>query len=426
MYLHRVVLKRSTQIRNYGDVSPIVGWTPSSARDAAVPMKNASPKPAGGPAAVQGDRPTWQKLAPDSLPYLRRGALRACSVAGLLNACLAAGLFGLVQPASADVFTLILQGKVVMEDGSPPPKTVGIERICSDENQGSAPGPITNKKGEFVWNMVMDRGSTRVCKIHAVLPGYTSTQFDVTGSFITENIHNANSTVTIPPLTLVANVHDPKVIVISDAGVPSKSLKPWKAAMKALEAKDYAGADRELQEALELSPKFASGWNTLGLVYGNEKKLAESRDAFQHAIESDPKLLAPYVSLDRLCIRMKDWQCAVKDTDELLAADVKKLYTAEALMHQAVARLELKDLPGAESSIQESLRLDPTHKNPRAEYVLGRVLEAKGDFSGASEHMLKYLELAPTAADSDQIRAHMQIMGTPAAASAGQPDLELP
>jgi hypothetical protein len=145
-----------------------------------------------------------------------------------------------------------------MEDGSPPPKTVGLERLC-DENQGSEPGPITNKKGEYVWRMVMDRGSTRVCKIHAVLPGYQSTQFDVTGSFIIENFHNANSVVTIPPLVLVALVHDPKVIVISDAGVPSKPLRPWKAAMKALDAKDYAEADRQLQEALSLSPKFASG-----------------------------------------------------------------------------------------------------------------------------------------------------------------------
>jgi hypothetical protein len=342
-----------------------------------------------------------------------------------LSACLVAGLFCLIPPASADVYSLILQGTVVMEDGSPPPKTVGLERLCSDENQGSEPGPITNKKGEYVWRMVMDRGSTRVCKIHAVLPGYQSTQFDVTGSFITENFHNANSVVTIPPLVLVATVHDPKVIVISDAGVPSKSLKPWKAAMKALDAKDYAEADRQLQEAMSLSPKFASGWNTLGLVYGNEKKFAESRDAYQHAIESDPKFLPPYVSLDRLCIRMKDWQCAAKDTDDLLAADVKKLYTAEAYMHQAVARLELKDLPGAESSIHESVRLDPAHKNPREEYVLGRILEAKGDFPGASEHMLKYLELAPSAADADQIRTYMQIMGTPAAASAAQPDLEL-
>jgi hypothetical protein len=66
----------STQVRSYADVFPFVGRTPSSARDAAVLMKNAPPKPARGPAAVQGavqgDRPTWQSSAPDSSLWLRR------------------------------------------------------------------------------------------------------------------------------------------------------------------------------------------------------------------------------------------------------------------------------------------------------------------------------------------------------------------
>ncbi len=47
-------------------VFPCVGRTPSSAWDAAVLTKNAPPKPARGPAAVQGHRPT---------PYLRTGVL---------------------------------------------------------------------------------------------------------------------------------------------------------------------------------------------------------------------------------------------------------------------------------------------------------------------------------------------------------------
>src|SRR5262249_44243444 len=65
----------------------------------------------------------------------------------LLGAALVAAV---VLPAAADTYQLILQGKVVMHDGSPPPKTVSIERICSDSS-GSAPGPIANGKGEYLW-----------------------------------------------------------------------------------------------------------------------------------------------------------------------------------------------------------------------------------------------------------------------------------
>lgn len=72
-----------------------------------------------------------------------------------LKACLVAGLLGFIQPASADYYTLIVQGNVVMPDGTPPPKTVGIERVCSDV-QASAPGPLADKKGHYTWKMDLD------------------------------------------------------------------------------------------------------------------------------------------------------------------------------------------------------------------------------------------------------------------------------
>jgi Tfp pilus assembly protein PilF len=339
----------------------------------------------------------------------------------LLSACLVAGFLSFSRPAAADTFSMILQGKVVMEDGSVPPKPVGIERTCSDDNQGSAPGPPTNKKGEYVWRMDIDPTQTRVCKLRAVLAGYTSNYLD-----ITEHFNNRYANPNLAPLVLTATVQDPRVIVITNEGVPTKSLRPWKAAMKALDDRNFAEAVTQLQAALSASPKFAQGWNTLGLVYGQQSAYDKGRDAFQHAIEADPKLLPPYVSLDRLCVRTKDWQCVTKVSGDLLKADVKKMYASEAYLHQAVAQLESKDISAAESSIQESLRLDPAHKNPRAEYVLGRVLEAKGDASGAKQHINRYLELAPTALDGDQIRARLQILGTPSANAGEQPALELP
>jgi hypothetical protein len=90
-----------------------------------------------------------------------------------------------------------------------------------------------------------------------------------------------------------------------------------------------------------------------------------------------------------------------------------------------VARFELKDLDGAEASAQEAIRADPIHKMPRAEYILGRILEAKGDSAGASEHISKYLELDANASDAAAIREHLQNVGKPDAASSA-PSLELP
>jgi hypothetical protein len=67
------------------------------------------------------------------------------------------------------------------------------------------------------------------------------------------------------------------------------------------------------------------------------------------------------------------------------------------------------------------MRLDTTHKRPRAEYVEGRILEAKGDLDGARQHMTKYLESDPNAPDADAVKAHLQLLGKNTGA---EPDLE--
>ncbi len=71
------------------------------------------------------------------------------------SALLRAGLTLLAVPSVAEVYPLILRGKVLTKDGSPLPKQISIQRLCSDDN-GSAPGPLVDKKGDYLWRMDVD------------------------------------------------------------------------------------------------------------------------------------------------------------------------------------------------------------------------------------------------------------------------------
>jgi Flp pilus assembly protein TadD len=332
----------------------------------------------------------------------------------IVSVCIGVGLLCSVPRASAEDKPLILSGKVQMQDGSAPPKPVGIQRICSD-GQGSAPGPITDKKGNWVWRMDVDPMRTRVCRLEATMPGYASTSIDISAlnAFI-------NTTKELPPITLFPSAANPMAIVASENGVPGKSLGPWKAAMKAIDAGNYTEATNQLQAAVAASPKFAQGWHTLAIIYANTLKRAEAKDAWEHAISADPKLLQPYVALARLCVKLKDWQCAATAADGGLKMDTKKTFP-ELYIHQAAARYGMKDLAGAQSAAEDAIKMDPIHK--RSEYILGRILEAKGDLAGAKEHMTKYLQLAPDAADIDLVQKHIELLGKPEAAGV-EPDLE--
>jgi len=329
-----------------------------------------------------------------------------------LGTCLAASLlFSFsVQPVSAEVYPLIIKGKVTMSDGSPPPFTVGIERICTDL-QGSAPGPTTNKQGEYLWRMNVDPQNTRSCILRATHTGFVSTSIDISG------LNGYTDTVkTLEPLVLTGHTADPYAIITSESGIPSKAQTPWKAAMKALDNRNLPEAASQLQAAVNGSPKFAVGWHALGVIQENEQDLTAARDSYQHAIDADPKMFAAYVTLTRASLKAKDWTGAGKTADALIKVDTKKTF-AEIYLHQAVARYQLKDLDGATASVQDAIKL----KVPRAEYVLGRILEAKGDAAGAREHMSKYLDAEKNAPDADAIRKHIEMIGKP---DPDEPELE--
>lgn len=336
----------------------------------------------------------------------------------LWNLCLSAGLFLLlVNSAAADNVTVIMQGNVVMPDGSPPPKTAGIERACSDV-QGSAPGPITDKKGHYLWTMLVDPFQTRVCYLQATLSGFVSSRIDISNMSLTKTTGGSNE-MTMPDLVL--SPHDSgdagNIVMIAESDAPGKARTPYKASIKALDADNIAEGIKQLQLAVAAVPKFGDGWNILGALYERQKMFMEAKDALQHALEANPKLLSPYLRIARISNRLGDWDAAAKAEDALLKAE--KRYYPEIYLQQAITRAELKDYSGAEESAKTALSLDPKHQRlSRAEYVLGRIALAKGDLGAAKEHIASYVTMDPNAPDLPSIQIQLETLGKPEASAA--------
>jgi Tfp pilus assembly protein PilF len=335
----------------------------------------------------------------------------------LVRISVVATLFCAGRIATADTYPVIVMGTVTMEDGSPPPFSVAIERVCVPR-LGDAPGPVTNKKGEWVWRIDVDAFASRYCVFRASHTGYVSTTIDASNL----NLETHDTTLKLPPLVIAAVTADPYTIRLAGDDIPGRAKVPFGKAIKAIDARNYDEAILDLQASVAAVPKFADGWHAMGVVYDTKQMMAEARDAYSHAIEADPKQLPSYVTLARLCIKTKDWQCALEKADGLIKLDTKHTYP-EIYIHRAVAQYQLKDLAAAQESAQEAIRLDAKHKWPRAEYVLGRVLEAKGDINAAREHMQKYLELEPTAKDAEDVQTHLLGLGKPEKAGT-EPELE--
>lgn len=339
----------------------------------------------------------------------------------ILLASLAAGSLFLTSAPMLKADTIeniIVIGHVKLADGSPPPFTVSVERECSDV-YGDAPGPLTDKKGQWIWRMEIDTERTRSCYFLVRHDGYISTRIDASNL----NLNHLDTTIHVPDIILNPAIPDPYTIRVSGDDFPGKAKGPFNKAMKALDAHNMDEAIKDLQAAVDAAPKFSEGWHALGVVYDKSGNPKAAKDAYEKAIDANPKLPQSYVTLARVCLKLKDWQCAADTSDRMLKIETKHPYP-EIYLHQAVARFELKDLDAAQKSAEEMIRLDPQHKFPRVEYVLGRILEEKGDINGAREHMMKYLELEATSPDAEQVQAHMLALGKPEAVQIN-PDLEV-
>jgi tetratricopeptide (TPR) repeat protein len=353
-------------------------------------------------------------------------------------AAIAAGVL-MAPPVNAEY--LYLRGKVARDDGSPPGKLVSIERLCIGRDPKIV--ATAGKSGEYLWRAEGDfmgldifkvtsatgasplpisstsrngSGITRPgtgtgdCVLRADLSGYHSTTIDLTDKSLLKSP-------SLPLLVLAPKRPGEDLEIDRSMSIPGPVRKAWTSAEKAMRAENWPEAERQLRAVTATDPKFRTGWLTLGLAYHNERMSTEARDAFRRAVALDPKPLQTQLMLIQANLECQDWVEASRTAAALIAADVKHSYL-DAYLYDAIALYHLRDMERAEARVNNVLQLDKAHRFPRAEYVLGLILEGRQEFASAHEHMARYLELQPSASDAPAVRTRIENLGKPQTAAA--------
>jgi tetratricopeptide (TPR) repeat protein len=349
---------------------------------------------------------------------------------------------------------VFLSGKVMMEDGTPPPEPVTIERVCN----GGQPRPegYTDSKGRFSiqlgnnMNVLPDAsvgnsadisdisgvpGSRSMgmpgqqrgfserdlmgCELRASLPGYRSQVVQLSGRRVLDNPDVG--TILMKRLGNVEGV----TMSITSMQAPKDAKKAWEKGANALKKEKLDEAERELQKAVSIYPEYASAWQDLGYVYERREKFDDARTAYENALKADAKFVKPYIHLAGIAAREEKWQEVADTTDRVLR--LNPFDYPGAYFYNAVANLNLQNLDAAERSAREGLKHDELHRLPKLEHVLGIVLAQKNDLSGAAEHMKAYLKFAPNARDADFVRnqlAEVEKLRGGATAAAAVPNPE--
>jgi Flp pilus assembly protein TadD len=343
---------------------------------------------------------------------------------------------GTGDPGSV-VQTIFLSGVVAIDDGSPLPGRVLIERVCNGTPQ---PEGHTDSKGSFSLRLgetrgVFADGSSRAattptspragsaqinavdtgsvggasggvresalwsCSIRAQLSGFRSDSIALAGRRGTDN-PNVGTIV----LHRLSNVEG----FTTSATTRMASKDAQKAYQKGVEAAKKGNVDeaqKSFQKAVELYPQFATAWMDLGRIYEYRDHIAEARKAYQQALASDAKYGSPIERLYLLAVKENKWPEVADLTAKL--ARMNSFEFPGAYYYNAIANMQLDRLDASEKSAREALKLDTEGKNPRINYVLGAVLGMKRDFKGAAQYLAAYVRAAPGAKDIDLARQQL-------------------
>jgi tetratricopeptide (TPR) repeat protein len=313
---------------------------------------------------------------------------------------------------------IYLSGKVVLQDGTPPPELAKIERVCggSPHSQG-----YTDSKGRFQFqvdsqvggeqdasdpnsrasgsgrpgNSAASRGQLAGCELRAVLPGFIS-------SSLTLSNHSEFDSSEVGTIILrrAGNV-DGTTISMTSLNAPKDALKAYEKARELQKKEKTEEAERSFQKAVELYPRYATAWYQLGLLQ-TRGHLDQAEVSFTKSIEADPKYINPYLSLALIYEQSKRWQKALELTETVIKLNPNDFPRAH--FFKAAAQYNLQDTVAAEKTVRQAIDLDIRHEYPQAEKLLGMILAQRKDLTGGAEHLRRYLELMPGAEDAALVR----------------------
>jgi tetratricopeptide (TPR) repeat protein len=339
---------------------------------------------------------------------------------------------------------MYVSGRVMMDDGSPPPNSITIIRICNgitramgytsthgdfsfDLNHAdsafqdaSTPGfgglsndptstrpslddplaSMRNGSGSSSGGMMSGSNSLMGCELRAQLAGYRSSVIQL-----------ANRRSMDDPDVGVIILHrmgqdEGSTVSMTSMMAPKDAKKAYEKALEALKKKKTEDAEKELQKAVNSYPKYADAWFRLGALQMDQKNVEAARGSFAKAISADPKLVTPYVDLAILDAREAKWKEVAESTSKAIRLDPVDFPVA--FYFDALANYNLQNFEAAEKSARQLQKLDTQHRYPLADRILASVLADRKDYSGAAQQMRNYLKFAGTAKDADEVRGQLQ------------------
>ncbi|MGA2186431.1 MAG: tetratricopeptide repeat protein [Bryobacteraceae bacterium] len=337
---------------------------------------------------------------------------------------------------------VFLSGSVQLDDGTPPPEPVVIQRICGSMTRNEA---WTDRKGRFSFQVgggqpmmadasldgsgnnrsgltqyqvqaggvptseLVSASSLIGCDLRTQMPGYRSDVLHLDRRGLLEK--GEVGTIVLHRLGNVEGL----TVSATTVAAPKESAKAYQKGLKEAARQHFDKARAAFESAVKGYPNYAVAWIGLGLACEQMNDAAAAIRAYTEASRADAKLLKPHERLTVLADQSQRWADSARYSAEWIRLDPVDFPNAWLL--NAVANIRLNKLEEAEHSAREGLRLDKEGRFPRIRYVLGYVLAAKNELGEAVAYFHDYLTMEPNGSDARVLRGQLPGLEQAAAAA---------
>ena len=294
-----------------------------------------------------------------------------------------------------------LTGRVTLPGGGVSPEPAQIQAVCPGQIY-----PLTycGLNGRFSVSLrdlsllgfasgwggfsSFTRGGYGGCGVRAFLPGYFSRTVSLRSWFRNGTLQMGDNF-----LRRIPNIEG-HTVSITTLAAPKEAKRAYKKGLDHYRNKRYEKAEEQFEIAVDEYPDYAAAWAFLGetrLALGYESGV---REAFERALEIDPKYLKPHRFLIEREIEDEDWERAAE-----LAKSAIRLNPFDNSIRYYLGFSQYKsgDLDEAFVSARAGLSNRPGDlAQPQINRLLGLILAKQGKYEPAADRYRRVLAAWPS------------------------------
>jgi tetratricopeptide (TPR) repeat protein len=184
--------------------------------------------------------------------------------------------------------------------------------------------------------------------------------------------------------------------------VPPQARRDYEQACDAFNKNKFEEAGQHARNAIDKFQNYSAAWVLLGLIFEEQQKAQEARDACSQAATIDTIYLPAYLCAAELFVRRREWTQALDSAN--LALGLKSDGDAYGYYYRATAYFYLNNVTEAEKSALQAVEIDANHDEPSLYLLLAKIYEREGDNTNAIAQLQELLKRHASRQQEDAAR----------------------